>query len=129
MAVACGLILLSMASLPSLYRYPKQDFEGALAYVEQHRQPGEAVVTVGLASVPYKRYYAPQLQAVKTLDDLNAVRARSRATWLLYTFPIHLNSRHPDILASIRSDFRVVKVFPGSVGDGAIHVCRSVEST
>jgi hypothetical protein len=129
MAVACSLILVSVASLPAAYRYPKQDFEGALAYVEQHQQPGEALIAVGLASVPYQRYYAPQLKSVETVGELNAVRARSEGTWLLYTFPIHMQAHFPGILASIRSKFRVVKVFPGTVGDGAIYVCRSVDVT
>lgn len=128
-AVAFGLILVSAASVPALYRYPKQDFLGALGYIEKHRRPGEAVVAVGLARVPYQRYYAPDLQAVEKLEDLDAVRARSRATWLLYTFPIHMKSRHPDILTSVRSDFRLMKIFPGTVGDGTIYVCRSVETS
>ncbi len=127
-ALAGGLILLSAASLPAVYRYPKQDYQGALAFVEERRQPGEAVVAVGLASIPYQRFYAPYLDATRSLDELNALRSRSRATWLLYTFPIHLRSRHPDILASIRSDFRLVKVFPGTVGDGAIYVWLSGEA-
>lgn len=128
-ALTAGLILLSAASLPIAYRYPKQDYQGALAFVEQRRQPGEAVVAVGLASLPYQRFYAPYLDAIRSLDELNAIRSRSRATWLLYTFPIHLRSRHPDILDSVGSNFRLVKIFPGTVGDGAIYVWRSAEAT
>lgn len=124
-ALACMLVLLSASSLGFNYRYPKQDYLGALAYLEEWRQPGEPVVTVGLASVPYRRYYAPELEQVTTLEQLEAVRARGRATWLLYTFPIYMKAHYPDILAAIKNDFIVMEKFPGTVGDGTIYVCRA----
>lgn len=124
-ALACMLIFLSASSLGFNYRYPKQDYLGALAYLEEQRQAGEPVVAVGLASVPYRRYYAPHLEQVATLEQLESVRARGRATWLLYTFPIYMKAHHPDILAAIENDFIVVKEFPGTVGDGTIYLCRA----
>lgn len=124
-ALACVLVFLSASSLGFNYRYPKQDYLGALAYLEEQRQAGEPVVAVGLASVPYRRYYAPELEQVATLKQLEAVRARGRATWLLYTFPIYMKAHHPDILAAIEKEFTVVKEFPGTVGDGTIYLCRA----
>ncbi len=124
-ALTCVLIFLSASSLGFNYRYPKQDYLGALAYLEEQRQAGEPVVAVGLASVPYRRYYAPELEQVTTLKQLEAVRARGRATWLLYTFPIYMKAHHPDMLAAIESDFALVKEFPGTVGDGTIYLCRA----
>jgi hypothetical protein len=123
-ALAMGLILFSMTSLPSVYG-PKQDYLGALAFVESRKEPGDTIVTVGLATFPYKYFYKVDWEWVETLDDLNAIRARSRRTWLLYTLPPVLKSVYPEIMASIGRDFTVVKQFPGTVREGIIFVSRS----
>lgn len=119
-----GLVFVSALSVPFAYG-PKQDYAGALAFVQQERQPGDAVVTVGLATFPYQRLYQVDWTGVESLEALNDIRLRAKRTWLLYTFPPELESVYPDIVASIRRDFQVVKEFPGTVGEGAIIVCRS----
>jgi len=123
-ALAMGLILFSMTSLPSAYG-PKQDYLGALAFVESRKEPGDTIVTVGLATFPYKYFYKVDWEAVDTLEALNAVRSRSKRTWLLYTIPPVLQSVYPDIMASISRDFNVVKQFHGTLRQGTIVVCRS----
>jgi 4-amino-4-deoxy-L-arabinose transferase-like glycosyltransferase len=122
--VALGVVGAAAISIPAVYA-PKQDFGGALAFVQERRETGDAVVTVGLATFPYKNFYKVDWQAVDSVDGLNAVRARARRTWLLYTLPLHVQSVFPDIMAVVRDDFRLVKYFYGSVGGGTIFVYRS----
>lgn len=125
-ALACVLILLSAVSLSLAYRYPKQDFVGAMQFVEEASKPGEPVVTLGLTTLPYQRYYGKQWESAESLPQLERIRARGRATWLLYTFPIYMESRHPDLTEVIARDFSTVKVFPGTVGGGEIYVSKSI---
>jgi len=123
-AFALGLILFSMTSLPSVYG-PKQDYLGALAFVESKKEPGDTIVTVGLATFPYKYFYKVDWQTVDTLEALDAIRARSKRTWLLYTLPPVMHSVYPEIMASIGRDFGVVKQFHGTLREGVIVVGRS----
>ena len=39
-----------------------------------------------------------------------------------------MESEHPDVLAVLESEFRLVRRFEGSVGDGDIYVFRSERS-
>src|SRR5205085_12602400 len=45
-------------SLTRNYRYPKQDFEGAMQFIDQEKHAGDAVITVGAAIYPLQHYYA-----------------------------------------------------------------------
>ncbi len=122
--LAATLIFLSAASVPLAYA-PKQDYLAALRFIESMQRPGDIVTTVGVTTLVYTSFYQVDWQAVETLEDLNAVRARAARTWLLYTLPVHLQSDYADILASIQRDFQAVKTFYGTLGGGTIFVCRS----
>ena len=123
-ALATGLILVSALSIPRVYA-PKQDFLGALNFVDANKQPGDAIVTVGLVTFTYKNFYRRDWKEVTTLTDLNSIRAHAKQTWLLYTFPTHVSAVYPEIMRAIQKDFQTVKQFPGTIGDGSIFVSRS----
>jgi mannosyltransferase len=122
-ALSIGLISVSALVVPRAYA-PKQDFLGALNFVEAMRQPGDAIVTVGLASFTYRNFYQRDWKEVITLDDLKYICVHAKQTWLLYTFPTHANAVYPEIMATLKKDFEAVKQFPGTVGDGTIFVFR-----
>jgi hypothetical protein len=123
--VGTVLIALAMArSIPYVYR-PKQDYEGAKRFVEAGRQPGDAVTSAGVAALAFRAYYAPEWHTVSTLEELEAIRAASARTWLLYTLPIEMANTYPEIYESARKDFHVIRTFDGSLGDGAIYVLRA----
>jgi hypothetical protein len=96
-----------------------------LDFVEAQKSSGDVVVTVGLASFPYTSFYKVDWRPVESLDTLKAIRSHARRTWLLYTIPPQLESVHPEIMASIGRDFKVVKAFYGTLGNGTVFVCRS----
>lgn len=123
-ALCVALILASTTSIPLAYE-PKQDFLGALNFVGTREEPADAIVTVGLATYAYKNFFKMDWVEVETLDALNSIRSRSKRTWLLYTFPHHMRAVYPEIMAVIKRDFKLIKKFYGTLGDGTIFVLRS----
>ncbi|MGC4055087.1 MAG: hypothetical protein QM757_40115 [Paludibaculum sp.] len=120
LALAGLMILASALTVPRVYRYPKQDFTGARDYVEQFHQP---VAAVGLAASAYA-WYAPQW--ARPLNDqafLDSYRVKP-AEWLVYTLPVHLKAWDPQTWRIVSQDYRVVREFPGTLGDGTVYVCR-----
>ncbi len=115
------LIGVSTLSVPRAWA-PKQDFTRALEYVEQHSTPDDAIVTTGVAAIPYQRFYKVKWQIIESLSELDAVRAAHQRTWLLYTMPLHMHAAYPAMMQSIGQDFRIVQEFPGTLGDGTVFV-------
>jgi len=124
-AAACSLLILfSAVSIPHAY-VPKQDFLGALNFVQSEMADADAVTTVGLAGFTYEKLYRKPWPSVQTLAELNTIRSRSSRTWLIYTFPPEVRAVYPEIMAVVEHEFRTVRVFPGSVGSGDVFVCRA----
>ena len=123
-ALCAGLILVSAVSVPYAFG-PKQDYIGAMNFVQTTQEPGDSVVTVGLASFAYKQFYKTNWDEAASLEALNAIRSRSKRTWLIYTLPIQLQDAQPGIMASAERDFKIVKRFPGTLGGGDIFIRRA----
>jgi uncharacterized membrane protein len=119
-------IAASLVLLPRNYLYPKQDFRGARDFVESQRTGASAVVTLGLATMPYAAYYAPQWQAVETPEALERLRSEYPQLWLVYAFPAVTERRYNRIMEYLTSRFERVKRFPGTLGGGDIVVLRSI---
>lgn len=117
------MIVVSALSLTHNYRYPKQDYEGAAAYVERVQQAGDQIVTVGETDF-YRVYYGKPWESVKSAEQLQAAREQHRV-WLLYTLPRYTRNRAPDLMLAIERDCPIVRVFRGTLGGGDIIVCRA----
>jgi len=123
--VLTGLMIAASAlSLPRVYALPKQDFTGARDFVETARRAGDGVVAVGLAGLAYHRYFAPQWLQADTPEQLDEIRRSHASVWLVYTIPVELKAYRPEIWKVVDRDFETVKVFPGTLGGGEVHVCR-----
>jgi 4-amino-4-deoxy-L-arabinose transferase-like glycosyltransferase len=123
--LCAGLIVLSVISIPSVYA-PKQDYAGALKYVDENYEQGDRVVTVGpVATFPYKYFYNKNWETVETVQDLDAIRSHANRTWLLYSMPLHVEASYPELISAIKREFKIVKQFYGTVGGGTIFVWRS----
>jgi mannosyltransferase len=123
-ALVAVLLLGSCFQLRAAYIYPKQDYAGAMKFVDAQQQPGDTVALVGLTSIPYQSYYGRNWPAVKTPAQLEDLRRPGHATWVLYTIPIYIESRYPDLWNTIKSECGQPKVFRGSMGGGEVYVCR-----
>ena len=122
--LATVLLASSTLALMRNYKYPKQDFEGAMQFVEAERKDGEAVVTVGAAIYPYRQYYAKPWEGVETVTRLQEICRQGRTIWLVYTFPRYMEIGEPALTEMIRKDFTVVRVFHGTLGGGDVFVVR-----
>ncbi len=123
LVIVAVITAVSLWSLTFDYRYPKQDFAGALRFVEANRAPGDAVVTAGGAMYPYREYLRTSWRSVRTLADLDAVRAAGTPVWMVYTLPSYIRLPAPDLWNVLRADCSIAAVFRGTVADGDVTVC------
>ncbi len=125
-----GTALVALMLAASCYQlraayYPKQDFVGAMAFVETQRKRGDVVAAAGLAWEPYQRYYQRDWPVVKNPEELAAVRAKGQRVWLLYTLPVFDRWVYPELRKSIQAEFTTVRVFRGTLSGGEVVVCRA----
>jgi mannosyltransferase len=122
-ALVLAMVASSLVALVPNYRYPKQDFEGALRFVEERRADGEPIFTSGLTTEIYRDYHGRRWEVVESLEELQAVRARGRRVWGLYTMEGYIAISAPDLMRAIRTECKVEGVFRGTVGGGDVTVC------
>lgn len=120
--VLCVLMIVVSSASMALAYGPKQDYGGALEFVQSQSRPGDVIVAVGLAADVYAKYYRQDWEIPRSAGQLSAIRSRAGRTWVLYTFTPVLLAEQPDIMASIQSDFRLVREFPGTVRAGTVFV-------
>jgi mannosyltransferase len=119
--LCAGMVLVSATSVPRAFG-PKQDYQGAMAYVQAARKPGDTVLMAGLIAYPYENLYKTGWQKVTSLEQFNATRAASRRTIVLYTLEPVLLATDPEIAASVKRDFRLMQKFPGTLEHGTVYV-------
>ena len=95
---------LSALSLSADYRYPKQDFEGAMKYVLAERGANDGVVTAGIPSNPLNTLYLQPWPVVSTRASLDSVRATVSRTWVIWSFPRILERSSPQIAELLSQD-------------------------
>lgn len=117
------VIALSAASLSFNYRYPKQDFEGAMRYVLAERGAEDAVVSTGLPADPYRLLYGQDWPIVSTVAELDSVRLVSPRTWVLWTFPRYLERHAPGLDRVLSTECQARRAFRGTVGGGDVMAC------
>jgi uncharacterized membrane protein len=122
--LAMVLLAGSAYSLVRNYQYPKQDFEGAMRFIESNAKPGDTIITAGATTYPVHQYYAKPWGSVDNAGQLLQLCHDGRPVWLMYTFPRYLEAAVPGAADAIRKDFTIVRVFPGTLGDGDVYVAR-----
>lgn len=126
-ALALALIAISMITVPRNYALPKQNFSGAKNYVENNRLPGEKVVAVNIAGEVYSRYFAPQWLVAKSETELRSFeQSNSDNIWLVYTLSPEIKAFRPEMWRMIERNYKIVRVFPGTLNGGEIFVCRNI---
>lgn len=118
------LIAISAASVPFAFG-PKQDFDGARAFIQSQVLPGDRVVVVSLAADIYNRTYQAGWDEVKSVDQLLQIRTEANRTWFIYTFPEVAEALYPQVMADVEANFSLVEVFRGTVRSGEIYILRS----
>jgi 4-amino-4-deoxy-L-arabinose transferase-like glycosyltransferase len=123
-AVICGL---SAASLPRNYAIPKQNFTGAMAYLDSAAPAGEPVYVVGyVADVAFDDYHARSWPVLQTAEALTAVNG---PFWVTYTFRDYIERGAPDMWRAITDRCAEAAAFPGTLAGGDVYVmkCRGAK--
>jgi mannosyltransferase len=118
------LVAASLVVLPRAYLLPKQDFEGARAFVDTVRGEQDVVLVAGLTVMPYTRYFETDFVEVSTPSELDAQVARHRTAYLLQTLPALLESGQPELAAAVEDRGVELARFAGSLGGGDVVVYR-----
>ncbi|MBV6521953.1 MAG: hypothetical protein MNPFHGCM_02097 [Gemmatimonadaceae bacterium] len=133
--LAALVILLSALSIPLNWRLPKQDFLGAMTYVEGAAAAGDVIAVTDVTASVYGPYYRKPWARVSSVSALEILRrpladssaaAGTGIVWLLYTFPRYIEKLDAPLAAYVRRECTAdnVRTFPGTVGGGDISVCR-----
>jgi 4-amino-4-deoxy-L-arabinose transferase-like glycosyltransferase len=120
------VVLMALASTASLafdYRFPKQDFAGALQFVQAQRADGEPIATAGPAIYVYREYYKLPWEGVRSREELLKLRAQGRRVWVIYTLSEFIETGAPDLMQTLRGECDVAGVFRGTVAGGDVTVC------
>jgi len=129
-----ALSVLLIGSTPSLLRYyalPKQDFKTAVQYMKSIRGPHQVLMPIYTSEGGFE-YYADEA-GLKSGTDYFVVRDQHRFdsvlahrqpenVLVLTTFARALHMDHPELEQLIAKDWQVAKIFPGTIGDGAVTV-------
>jgi mannosyltransferase len=124
-AGASAIALVSLATVPAAWQ-PKQQFRAAFEFVERERQPGDAVVALDAAASVYDlRGWAPGWRLTRLPVDLEELERSAPRTWIVFTLGVRLRAIAPETYERLStSRYKVVRVFPATVGGGEIHVLR-----
>lgn len=121
-AAASLVALLSTVSLGVNYRFPKQDFAGAMRYVLAEKGPGDVVGFAGVPGDPYRSIYGQDWPTIETTTQVDSLRRQGRV-WLIYTFPRYLRLGAPDVAEVVSRECHERAVFRGTVGGGDMIIC------
>ncbi len=121
---ALALALLAFAAiLPRAWALPKQDFEGALAWVRAQQDQSTPVYTVGLTQLPLASYYQADFPHIASAAELETavLNAPEQRLWVLHTLPGFLDSTAPELAKRLLTATERQR-FRGSVGAGDVIV-------
>ena len=120
-----GGVAMSLRSLPYGYRFPKQDYESAVAFVEQTKSQEDVVVVIGEpATTPVQQYFGRPWTRVHTDSELRTLRRPGSSVWVLYTFPSYIEANQPELWSMVQNDCNEAGEFEGTVAGGTISVRR-----
>jgi hypothetical protein len=115
------LSLTSAATLPAAY-LPKQDFRGAAEHVLGAMEPGDAAVTLDMATLPLTAMYGSAWESADNLPGLAEIERNHHRTWVVYTTPTRLQAAFPDVWDHLEREYEVSGTFWGTVNGGEVVV-------
>jgi hypothetical protein len=123
--VACttALIALSVPALTQNYRLPKQDFDGAVRFLDHAEGQGAEITASGPACLPLETYYGRHWPCLKSVADWRALDTKPRHVLVVYTLVDY--SEDPKLAETLRTNCPVVQRFAGTLGGGDIIVCEA----
>lgn len=125
LAAVTAMALVSMVILPRNYGGPKQDFAGALGYINARARPADLVATVGGgATQVYRGYYGRSWNRLSGVPELTASRATHAQVWVVRTFERYVRKDEGALFAALETTCDPAVTFPGTLADGDVLVSR-----
>lgn len=121
-----GLMVVTIASLlllPSAWA-AKQDYPAAAAWIRDHAAPQDVVLGTEMMALPMNAWLGHDWPIVMAATELELKESAQGTTWLLYTFPIRVQSTMPDLWRAIQERYEVAHVVPASIGGGELVIMR-----
>jgi 4-amino-4-deoxy-L-arabinose transferase-like glycosyltransferase len=120
-----GVVALSIRSLPYGYRFPKQDYEQAVSFVERSKGDADIAAAIGeTTATPVLEYLERPWRRVDEASQLRALLDEGTQVWAIYTFPEYIEAGQPDLWAMLQKECAEVNRFTGTVDGGDITVRR-----
>lgn len=119
-----ALALASALTVPRAWA-PKQDFDGAVAYVAAASGARDALVTADMSTLPTREALRAEgggSVEVGGAGELRALESSVARTWLLLTFPTRLQAELPDLWEHVQAQYREAARFRGTVAGGDVVV-------
>lgn len=118
----------SAVGLPRNYQIPKQDFDGAVRYLDGAAAQGARITAAGPACFPLQAYYnRSSWTCLETLVDWRDAMPSPPARLLIaHTLTDYVDD--PALGAELRTNCPEVARFPGTLGGGDIIVCEPARS-
>lgn len=115
------LVAFSAVGLARNYRVPKQDFDGAVRYLEDEAASGTVIAAAGPGCYPIERYYLKaDWPCLRSVADLESVLAAQVPVLVLYTLTDHIEG---DLRVRLLQSCAESRRFPGTLGGGDVVVC------
>ncbi len=122
--VTMGLVALSALGLPRNYRLPKQDFEGAVRFLDAAEAQGARVTAAGPACFPLEAYFdRASWRCLQTIEDWREVTTDTVRVLVVHTLTDYVDD--PALRAQLRTACSDVERFPGTLGGGDMVVCEA----
>lgn len=118
------LLMVFLVSTFSVYHHPKQDFQSAYQYIEQHAAQNDNVVALHMAGVIFRDNYKLDWLVPSPEDELSAYESQDSHTWVVHTLPSYIKNARPHWAATLKTEYHLARAFKGSLGDGDILVYR-----
>lgn len=121
--VVLGMVLIAMSAvaLPTAYRVPKQDFDGAVALLDAEERRGATIAVAGPACLPLERYYLKTWACLETPADWRQVTQGPGSVLVVSTLSDYIED--PELRRLVGDECHAVRRFPATLGGGDIVVC------
>jgi hypothetical protein len=122
-AVTLVLIAASATVLPRNYAVPKQDYAGAVRYLDDAARAGVRVAATWPACVPIELYFVrPAWPCLRTIDAWRAWTAAPGRALVLVTLADYIDD--PGVRDAAENSCAAVHRLPGTLSGGDIVICE-----
>jgi hypothetical protein len=126
-ALASLLLLVALGSALTVPRVwvPKQDYEGAAAWIGEEGLASEQIAYLSFVYYGFLEYLGTPGTRIHSLDELRALESASDRMVVVYTLPENLRLSEPELWEHVQSRYEQVQVFPAGVAGAEIVLMQS----